>query len=86
MLRRTIRARDPFPSLCRDAKARWSAFVSTQLLHSGKEVFWTLLWRRPPKLAEAFVESGDLLALFDNMKTFRSDHVRYCMANAISRK
>jgi hypothetical protein len=38
------------------------------------------------QLAEALVESGDLLVLLNNMETFRSDHVRCCMAKAISRK
>jgi hypothetical protein len=73
-------------SFCREAKVWSPASVSPQLANSGKEVFDALLRIKNAQLAEAFVESGDFLVLFDNMKTFRSDHVKYRMANGISRK
>jgi len=37
---------------------------------SGSKVFDALLWRKSAELAEAFIESDDLLVLFDNQKTF----------------
>ena len=40
----------------------------------GSKVFDTLLWRKSAELAEAFIESDDLLVLFDNQKRFCFEH------------
>jgi len=37
-------------------------------------VFDALLWRKSAELAEAFIESNNLLVLFDNQKSFCFDH------------
>jgi hypothetical protein len=39
-------------------------------MNSGSKVFDALLRRKSAQLAEAFIKSDDLLALFDNQKTF----------------
>lgn len=40
----------------------------------GEDSFHALLWRKSAELAEAFIESDNLLNLLDNQKMFCFDH------------
>jgi len=44
-------------------------------------VFDALLWRKSAELAEAFIESLNLLILFHNYKRFCSDHALYYISD-----
>jgi hypothetical protein len=50
---------------------------------SGSKVFDALLWRKSPELAEAFIESNDLLVLFYNQKMFYFNHALYYISDAL---
>jgi hypothetical protein len=52
-------------------------------MSSGSKVFDALLRRKSAELAEAFVESDDLLILFDNQQVFCFEHAVYCILNAL---
>jgi hypothetical protein len=50
---------------------------------SGSKVFDALLWRKSAQLAEAFIESDDLLVLFDNQKLLCFFHALYYTFDAL---
>jgi hypothetical protein len=50
---------------------------------SGSKVFDALLWRKSAELAEAYIESDDLLLLFDNQKMFCFYHALYYISDAL---
>jgi len=54
-----------------------------QFVSSGSKVFDALLWRKSAELAEAFIESDDLLVLFDNQKMACFCHALYYISVAL---
>jgi hypothetical protein len=65
----------------REAQVWSPTSVSPQLVNSGKEVFRALLWRKPPKFAEPFIEALNLLILFDNKQEFYSYNMLYYISD-----
>jgi hypothetical protein len=53
-----------------------SVSADPQFMSFGSKVFDPLLWRKSAQLAESFIESGDLLILFDNTKLFCVSHAQ----------
>ena len=52
-------------------------------MSSGSKVFDALLRRKSAELAEAFIESDNLLVLFDNQKRFCFGHALYYISDAL---
>ena len=52
-------------------------------MSSGSKVFDALLWRKSAELAEAFIESYDLLVLIDNQNLFCFVHAIYYISDAL---
>jgi hypothetical protein len=50
---------------------------------SVSKVFDALLWRKSAELPEAFIESDDLLVLFNNHKTFCFYYELYYISDAL---
>jgi hypothetical protein len=57
--------------------------ADAQFVSSGSKVFDALLWRKSAELAEAFIESDDLLVLYDNQKTFCFYHGLYYISDTL---
>ena len=50
-------------------------------MSSGGKVFHALLRRKSAQFAEAFIESNNLLVLFDNQKRLCVDDAIYCISD-----
>jgi hypothetical protein len=60
----------------------WSSVsADPQVVSSGGKVFHALLRRKSAQFAEAFIESNNLLVLFDNQKRFCVDDAIYYISD-----
>jgi len=61
-----------------------SVSADAQFVSFGSKVFDALLWRKSTKLAEALIESDDLLVMLNNRKLFYFLHALYHISDSLS--